>query len=300
MIKIWTRCIGFIFVLTSLVQFKAQAEVPFYDTVDTMNSLQLEVISKEFKDSAMSYLNKIKLLGIQSLQNKSIDSIIAGVQNIKILVFNEIKFNNNDQLSTSRNCAYWDKELKAIVVSYLNWVKITAIEKESIAAHEVFGLLGIDDNNFEITSLFDAYFTVQKIYDRSDQNNKFDSNAFELFKRILKNPIFLSGGGGVSGVGGGGDLRPLGYKTMLITTAFVSFNFKEVDTNSFFKLIGMYQLINIEFSSDVAHGSYLFDSKKLTLFIPNNALTKENSATNAQTIRNLNAKFINIIAAGQK
>lgn len=98
MIKIWTRCIGFIFVLTSLVQFKAQAEVPFYDTVNSINSVQSETISNEFKDSAINYLHKIKLLGIQSLQNKTIDSIVADIQNIKILVVNEIKFKNNDQL----------------------------------------------------------------------------------------------------------------------------------------------------------------------------------------------------------
>jgi hypothetical protein len=304
--KFWKPPVSYILVIASLFFFRAQAEVTIFDTVNSVDSLQSEVISTEFKNSAIEYFNDLKLLGIDKIQNKSIESIIAHIKNIKILVVTEIKFKNNDLLNTSRNCAYWDQELKLIVISSFNWVKLKPDGKRSIAAHEVLGLLGLQDNQFEITALVEAYSMIELINQKTSNNPssqmKIDADSLNLFKNLIKEPdaFIISGGGGVSGVGGGGDMRPLQYKAFLINQAFLSFNFKEINYADFIKFIKIYQTINIEFSNDIKQGSYLIYPENLTVYVPNNPFNAQNYSINNRAALELHLRLVEKMKSGQK
>lgn len=299
--------ISFIFFIAATSAFKAHAEVPNFDTVNVFNSQQYAGAATEFKNSAVAYFKNLKLLGIEQIQNKKIDSIITFAQNINVLFVDEIKFNNNDLLDTTRNCAYWDKKLQAVLVSYFNWIKLKPEEKQSIAAHEVLGLIGLQDNQFEITALIEAYTIIEKINKKTEANpsliNKIDPNRFDIFKNLIKNPnafLISGGGGGVSGVGGGGDIRPKQFKALLISQAFLSFNFKEINYAIFIKLITVYQMINIEFSDDIEQGSYLTDAENLTIYVPNNPFTLQNYSRNNRTVLELHLRFVEKLMSGQR
>lgn len=295
--KILIYLSSIVFFLASFVFIGAQAQkknLAGVNSIDTsIGKLIVEAVSNEFRQAAIDYLRAIQRLGTSEIQNRSVDLIINEIPKIKIIVLYETKFDNADLFGTSRNGALWIKNLNAIVISYLNWSKLTASQKQSIAAHEVFGLLRIRDNKFEVTSVFDTYLRIEKIDSTMSQKGiKLNSHALESFKAILKDSFYLRGEGGVTGVGGGGDLRPLGYKSALMIDAFVRFNYGQIEKNIFLALVKTYQMMNIEFSDKVFQGSFYLEMESLSLFIPNNALSHSNSSSNWPAIEEVNNQII--------
>lgn len=257
--------------------------VTFYGSVER---LLADNAKAEFKEKASKHFKVLQALGVPKIGSRKIDDLILGIQNIHIVVVDEIRFENQDLFGSYRGSAYWDKRINTVFLAYSHWKKFDDNDKEAIGAHEVCGPLGINDNDFGLTATMEAYSTLNRISDRKPglKNTK----GFKFFEDHLTNGRLLKDGGGVTGVGNGGDRRPLNYKVVLMLEAILSYEFDQLTGPSFLRLMDFYQELSVEFSKTLQQGDFIFLEDEKKLLIPSNAFSTSNMIVNHDSAIKIN------------
>lgn len=269
--------------------------VTFFGEVEKTKA---EALSQEFRQAALTCFNKFKSLGVSQIENQKIDDIIERIHDIKIEFKYEVRMQSTDEAASYRGTAYWNKNLNTIFVAQRHWER-TLKRKDSIACHEISGILGLSDDKFQLSSIIDVYTTFENASQKRPQIRNMKPMNY-LKKNIGNEKLLQSTGGGVTGVDGGGDFRPLSYKSALIIEALFSFEDNKITEANLEHLINYYRSLEIEFSNLVPQGDFMLDGKQKKLYVPNNPFADGNHEVNNKTIQKFNDMLVQLIDIASK
>lgn len=255
--------------------YKIKHGVTFYDKVDNQLNAQL---AEEFLLNSMRHYLRLVEIGVLKIDGKNIEDQFNKIAKIKVQFFNEVRFEIKDGLGNYRGSAFWDKEANTIFVAHKHWLTFSDSMKEDIAFHEVQALLGFDDSKFNLSALMATLRDYQKISKiRAKENKTFGQKTVHFLSDYFKKPVLLvAGGGSVTGVGGGGDARPLIFKTALLSHIFYLYEYNEITFAQTRLIVLFIQNLNIEFSNLIQQGDFSVDPLTNTLLIANNPFTAAN------------------------
>lgn len=186
-----------------------------------------KLIIEYIRANAQLQILSLMKSGISEVQGHHISEIDQKISQVKIEIRPEVFFPNAADQFDFRESAFWCSDNQTVYLSAKHFITNQTFKKEItsiLLLHEVFGLIGIQDNLFSVSSLIFGYnralnFRVEKRY-----RGLLPSNFQYIKDRIAKrdqvmDQLIILAGGGVSSIGGGGDLRLLQLKTMFVEYA---------------------------------------------------------------------------------
>lgn len=212
---------------------------------------------------------------IHQVGGQNLESILSKVATIKMVFVPAIVVPNQE---TFRGSAYWNKLTNTIYLSEYHFNRVEPKYLRWVLFHEVLGIIGIDDNNFHKSALAEAITKALAL--RSQNPNFIRSPETILF--FVEN--LNASESGISGVGGGGDIRTMTYVTIIYMDLFYRVDRNLISASQASKLIQHLLKLDIEFSDGVPQGRYLYSHQELKLLIPNNPSTPANYDLNYDAV----------------
>lgn len=231
-----------------------------------------------------AFMKDIRAAGITEIRGRAIDEILKRAKDVVVVFETDLRYQSLEDSANGvyRSSGYWNKVANFIALSghHMNtlWRSPNHRLLRTILAHEYFGVLGIDDDNFSTSSLMQAIVIVKDSEINAQRKGKQlvkNQKNYEVFKQELL--IARDGrGGGTSGVGGGGDGRIAAFLSLLYTEFFFDLDLKVITPEQFGRIYEFLSALDIQFSYSVKQGEIEIYPDKLLIVVPANVTSEEN------------------------
>ena len=235
-----------------------------------------------YRKIIVDYCKHLKVSGVLQVAKISIDDLIVKGNDIKIQVTDIVAYPSKEKLPliTTRNSAYWDPAQGAIIVSEKHGNVASAEIFSNLMIHEFYRAAGIYDENYNTSTLTNAYLSLIS----ANINSMLQSENSSILS-LLRNKIASAESGGYSGVGGGGDLFASSFKKLLMHTIIASSALNGLSSDSIAKIIDQIVDTKFEISKDE---SLMKNSNKYEYDIESGTfLLSESIFTSSETYRSV-------------
>lgn len=225
-------------------------------------------------------LTEMKKAGVEKVGGKTLDQLVKEAGQIEIEVIPELRFQNieNKMEGVHRGSGFWNKEAQKIYISEKHLSRMTLKHFRWVIVHEFLEILEAGDKNFHKSALMDAISSIIAINKR-----KPGFIRSEKAIRPLANQL-NSSKGGISGVGGGGDGRILSYMKLIYLELFFRLNENLMTETQFHQIGDFMKNLDVEFSSEIQQGTFIFDQVNKILRIPLDPTVGRNYDLNSEAI----------------
>lgn len=114
-----------------------------------------------------------------------------------------------------RRSAYWNPRTKTISISEMHAKKTDPNSLGGLFAHEILRAADVDDENYDRSAIINSYSRLRKLGSQHPKLLK-QQNSLDALKEAIEKKSHKSRSGGISGVGGGGDIRSQQVKEALL------------------------------------------------------------------------------------
>lgn len=220
------------FVMIYIVVFIPNQNIFASDKREFNDLLKLSISepnwTSTFQQASLIVIDGLLKVGYQNLGDLN---LVTLKKEVSTLNWRLIQATNIEAGSEgSRSTAVYSIGDKLIIMSLEEWLNTEPSLRAIIALHEALGALGYSDENYQISVAL-AQLNALSTVEGAEMQNLLEYNKIisfletaPVFKNVIKNTdhILLADGadntnGGVTGLGGGGDIRALTIKFFLLT-----------------------------------------------------------------------------------
>ena len=229
--------------------------------------------AKDIRLQLQSRISQMRQAGIYSFGGTSIDDFEKKALSVQVEVLPFLRFENLN--GAYRETAFWDKTRNKISFSEIHLNRVKPDHMAVVIQHEYAGMLGINDDNFSQTALVDIFLIERRIHQTTGALFKSERTVPFLRESINR---FVAGG--VSGVGGGGDLRVASYMKLIYSELIYLLDRQKISEDGFERFCRYLVGIKVEFVPGLIQGSFIFKPAQKILYIPSDNSAEENLDAN--------------------
>ncbi len=225
-----------------------------------------------YRNIFIQLCEKLRQAGVEELGGMEIDQVISKSQQVKITLVPKVQYPGklSDSFNVTRESAYYDPSANTIFISESHANAILANRGEEIftklIAHEFLRALGIDDENYAVSSLMDIYIKLSYPKDEPLRKKPSDKLLQSLEQKMNQKSL-----GGVTGVGGGGDILAMSFKSMLMKISLHALEDERLTEVQFWTVFNNISNFKIEVSQRqdiyLLPGQYLYDPESGSFII---------------------------------
>lgn len=243
-----------------------------------------------------NFYHELYLQALQQLSHMGVQRVCKSdlknqyIQSLKIRT-SEVPYVDAKQPDgTYRATAFWSRSRGEISFSQNHKLSANKQTYKWLVAHEFWGIGCGEDGNFSVSGLASTIEALELLTNQGKiQNERSLQIMIDQLKRQLSQPLLLAGG--FSGVGGGGDLRPFTYMSMVYAELYYELGNGSIEESQFQIICDRLHTTEIGFSGYLSQGDFRYDSKANSLLIPDNAGSKSNFDLNFNAIPKLIAQL---------
>ncbi|RYZ76681.1 MAG: hypothetical protein EOP05_04295 [Proteobacteria bacterium] len=238
-----------------------------------------EVILKSFRQ----HCEELAQQGVSSFAGVSVATIIAKSESVMIDFNDSVKVKDADVKGAVRTTAYWNPKTQTLSVSEAHARTSDASGMSGILVHEMFRAVGIDDENYDASSVLNAYLRVRDL-NSSGKIYLQNPNSLNILRsHILEKGTFQKRNG-ISGVGGGGDIGTQLIKEALVAELLFDLDESKLTEKQFRLAVKLLAGLRFENSPNLLNGDLKRSSDWKTIVVPMNPLSASSSAISWQTV----------------
>lgn len=218
----------------------------------------LELSDSNMKQMFYDYVDKLEKTGVKQIKGKSLTYVKEEARKVQVVIVNLLSSTNTIEGPSSRESACWLASTNTLLISKRHFAHLDRFNAALILAHEFFRSARIYDEDYNVSFLTNAKIHLAEVKEKNANFQVPPQVNSVLIKLIeARENVQLASKGGVSGVGGGGDLDALIYKDLIFVELFFDYRGSRVSDRVFEKALKILSSLKIEISGAIADGQYI-------------------------------------------
>ncbi len=223
----------------------------------TFASVQPEPNRVQVMQPYFDSLDRLTQLGVRSIGGIPTVDVRKKAESLNIVFVPVVLFPDRTGAPAFRRTAYWEPAQQTIFISQNHIAKMRAEEIGGILGHEIYRSLDIDDETLDLSAIINCFLRASQLSQTHPALYR-NVRSIDVLRNQIERPRLSARTGGISGVGGGGDLRSQQIKEAIIEEIFYFYDRGAMDLRAFSLTLDLLSHFRIEISPSVQNGTYRF------------------------------------------